>query len=170
LSEPVKFLEIGKIVKTHGLKGRLKAVAYLESEETLQSLKEVYLEGKTEEKKLFPLRGIRPGRGNFILQLKDVDEIGKAAPLVGSRVLIPVAQREKLPDGEYYWQDLLGITAVTEDGHILGKIRGIIPTGSNDVYVCREGDREILLPAITEVIRKVDVEGRVMVVRLLDGL
>ena len=77
---------------------------------------------------------------------------------------------EKLPDGEYYWQDLLGITAVTEDGQILGRIRGIIPTGSNDVYVCREGSREILLPAITEVIRKVDVEGRIMVVRLLDGL
>ena len=166
----MKFLEIGKIVKTHGLKGRLKVKSYLESEELLQSLREVYVERETEERKHFPLRGIQIGNGSFLVHLEGVDDIGKAASLVGCRILAPCEQLEKLSGDEYYWRDLLGLVVVTEGGQVLGKIRSIFPTGSNDVYVCDGGEREILLPAITEVVRKVDLEEGIMVVRLLDGL
>ena len=112
----------------------------------------------------------RIGNGNFLLHLEGVDDIGKAASLVGSRVFASSEYLEKLSSGEYYWRDLLGLAVVTEEGLILGKIRGIFPTGGNDVYICSGGEREILLPAIAEVIRKVDLEGGTMVVRLLDGL
>jgi 16S rRNA processing protein RimM len=59
---------------------------------------------------------------------------------------------------------------VTEDGKPLGRIEGIFPTGSNDVYVCKAGGKEILLPAIDEVIRSVNIEAGTVVVRLLKGL
>jgi 16S rRNA processing protein RimM len=52
----------------------------------------------------------------------------------------------------------------------LGRIESVFPTGSNDVYVCRKGEKEILLPAIEEVVRKIDMDRRIMVVRLLKGL
>jgi len=77
---------------------------------------------------------------------------------------------KKLPEGEYYWREIIGLKVVTEDDQVLGRIESVFPTGSNDVYVCRGGEREILLPAIGEVVRKVDTAGRIMVVRLPEGL
>ena len=85
-------------------------------------------------------------------------------------VWIPSEKMQKLPEGEYYWREIIGLQVVTEEGKILGRIESVFPTGSNDVYICRGGEREILLPAIVDVIRKIDTEHRVMVVRLLKGL
>ena len=67
-------------------------------------------------------------------------------------------------------RDLIGLRVVTDAGEALGTVESIFPTGSNDVYVCRGGSREILLPAIGDVIREIDLEKGVMVVRLLEGL
>lgn len=67
-------------------------------------------------------------------------------------------------------RDLMGLHVVTEEGRFLGRIESIFPTGSNDVYVCAGGEREILLPAISDVILKIDLEKKEMVVRLLPGL
>jgi 16S rRNA processing protein RimM len=76
----------------------------------------------------------------------------------------------KLPEGEYYWSEIIGLQVLTEEDEILGRIEAVFPTGGNDVYVCRGGGREILLPAIGDVVRKIDTDRGVMVVRLLEGL
>jgi 16S rRNA processing protein RimM len=77
----------------------------------------------------------------------------------------------ELSDGEYYWNEVIGLQVVTEDDRVLGRIETVFPTGSNDVYVCRSPEgREILLPAIVDVVRAIDRERGVMVVRLLKGL
>jgi 16S rRNA processing protein RimM len=77
---------------------------------------------------------------------------------------------KELPPGEYYWRDIIGLDVYTEEGKLLGRIESVFPTGSNDVYVCKGGQREILLPAIVDVIRQIDINRRVMTVRLLEGL
>ena len=164
------FLEIGKIVKTHGLQGHLKAVSYCDSEGLLRSLKEVTIEWEGGKRKPFALTGIRIRKGSFLLQLEGVENIEEAESLVGGRIIVPREQWEKLPEGEYYWEELLGLTVLTEEGRFLGRITSVFPTGSNDVYVCSEGEREIMLPATHEVIRNVDVAGGIMMVRLLEGL
>ena len=76
----------------------------------------------------------------------------------------------RLPDGEYYWHEIIGLEVVTEDDRSLGKVVSVFPTGSNDVYVCRGNGREILLPAIGDVVRRIDRDRKVMEVRLLKGL
>ena len=83
---------------------------------------------------------------------------------------MPRDKLARLPAGEYYWEELLGLQVVTEAGEVLGQIESIFPTGSNDVYVCRAGSREILLPGIADVVRRIDPQSGVMVVRLLEGL
>jgi 16S rRNA processing protein RimM len=64
----------------------------------------------------------------------------------------------------------MGLQVRTEEGRLLGVIEEILPTGSNDVYVCRGGEREILLPAIADVIREIDTKKGFVTVRLLEGL
>jgi 16S rRNA processing protein RimM len=113
---------------------------------------------------------VQTGKDFFILQLGGVDDRDAAERLRGSSVWISSEKTVKLADGEYYWSEIIGLQVLTEEERILGRIESVFPTGSNDVYVCRGGDREILLPAIEEVVRKIDTDRGVMVVRLLKGL
>ena len=83
---------------------------------------------------------------------------------------MPSEQMKELPDGEYYWHEIIGLDVVTEEGLPLGRIESVFPTGSNDVFVCRGSEKEILLPAIGDCILKIDRNRGIMVVRLLKGL
>jgi 16S rRNA processing protein RimM len=93
-----------------------------------------------------------------------------AKNLVGCKVYLPKDILEKLPDGEYYFQDIIGLDVYSEEGNYIGKIESIFPTGSNDVYVCRGEGKETLLPAISHVIKKIDINQRIMTVKIPDGL
>jgi 16S rRNA processing protein RimM len=167
---PTQFFEIGKIVKSCGLKGRMKAVSYLGSNDKLQNLDELYIAQGTEKKGPFKLKGIRSRGKSFFLEIEGVEDLQSAKALIGCQVLIPADKLEELPEGEYYWRDMIGLKVVTEEGRFLGVIETIFSTGSNDVYVCSGGEREVLLPGIADVIRKIDIDRGMMVVRLLEGL
>jgi len=167
---PTEFFEIGKIVKSCGLRGRMKAISYLESNGTLQSLDEVYIRRERDETGPFKLKAVIVRGKSFFLELEGVEDCESANALAGCQVLIPVNKLKKLPEGEYYWRDIIGLKVITEDGQILGTIETIFATGSNDVYVCRGDERELLLPGIADVIRKIDTDQGMVVVRLLEGL
>ena len=167
---PIKFFEIGKIVKSFGLRGRIKAVSYLESNDKLQDLDELYIGYGNEKKWPFKLKGIQSRGKSFFLEIEGVENLQSANALIGCQVLIPTDKLEELPEGEYYWRDMIGLKVVTEEGNILGVIEAIFPTGSHDVYVCSGGEREVLLPGIADVIRRIDIDRGMMVVRLLEGL
>jgi len=166
----MKFFEIGEIVKSHGLKGRMKVKSYVEAGEDLSSVREAMIVKGNNEPSGYTVRKIIPHKNFFFLELETVDTVDDADAFVGSMVLVPESDLAELSEGEYYWSDLSGLHVVTEDGRFLGCIESIFPTGSNDVYVCCGGERELLLPAISDVILKIDLEKKEMVVRLLEGL
>jgi 16S rRNA processing protein RimM len=167
----MRWIEIGQIIKSHGLAGRVKALSYLESNRLLPSLKEARIGQDRDSAKRYPIENVRPeGRTHFSLTIEGIEDRNAADALRGLSIFLPYDSLETLPEGEYYWEDLIGLAVVTEDGKPLGQIESIFPTGSNDVYVCKEGGREILLPAIAEVIRSVDVQAGTVVVRLLKGM
>jgi len=167
----MRWVEIGRIVRAHGLSGRVKVLSYLESDRLLPSLTEAWVGRNRDSAKRYPIENARPeGRAHFSLKLGGVEDRTAADGLRDLAVYVPYASLGALPEGEYYWEDLIGLRVKTEDGRPLGVIEGVFPTGSNDVIVCRAGTREILLPAIAEVIRAVDIGAGRMVVRLLKGL
>jgi 16S rRNA processing protein RimM len=166
----MELLEIGKIVRPHGIAGRMKVLSHLETQDVLNDLAEVSVGRKAQEAVVFSLEAVQPGRGSFVLKLKGIEDRDAAARHKGSSVWMTSEIMKNLPEGEYYWRDIIGLHAVTEEGESLGRIESVFPTGSNDVYVCRNGKKEILLPAIGEVVRKIDMDRKVMVVRLLKGL
>ena len=166
----MELIEIGRIVRSHGLEGRVKVLSYLESPEVLNGLSGLFVGRSVQEALLFPLVAVKAGRDFFILQLGGVADRDAAERLRGSSVWMPSEEMQKLPEGEYYWREIIGLQVLTEEDEILGRIEAVFPTGGNDVYVCRGGGREILLPAIGDVVRKIDTDRGVMVVRLLKGL
>lgn len=104
------------------------------------------------------------------IKLAGVDTRDQAETLRGAWLMVPEAEAEPLPPGEYYWHQLIGLDVITEEGRRLGCLTEILETGSNDVYVVCDDSRELLIPATKDVIRGVDLEGHRMAVRLLPGL
>jgi 16S rRNA processing protein RimM len=166
----MELLEIGRIVRPQGLSGRVRLRSYLQTEDTLDGVAEVSVGREGREAVSFPLEAVQARRGALILKLKGIEDRDAAERLSGSSVWILAGKMKALPEGEYYWREIIGLSVVTEEGMPLGRISAVFPTGSNDVYVCRGGAEEILLPAIAEVIREIDREHGRMVVRLLKGL
>ncbi len=171
MNKRMDFLEIGKIVKAHGLKGRVKVLSYLDSGGAmLQSLDEVFISHGKDKGVSFALKYFQVKGKCFYLDMEGIENIDQAEALLGCSVLVPAAKMGALSEGEYYWQQLIGLEVMTEAGTLIGTLAEIFPTGSNDVFVCRGGAREILLPAIADVVLTVDLEKKIMVVRLPEGL
>lgn len=163
-------LEIGEVVRPHGLKGRIKAKSYLVSKGSTQGLEEVFLRKSKEPVVRYRIKTLQVERRTLFLELEGIDDVEAAARSVGCRIFMSPDKLEKLPEDEYYWYELLGLQVRTEEGQSLGRIESIVPGANHDVYVCAGNEGEVLLPAIGEVIRKIDIDAGVMVVRLLEGL
>jgi 16S rRNA processing protein RimM len=162
--------EIGKVLKPRGLKGQMRCFSHLESDGLRKSPEEVCLKTPGGGANFHRLREITFAGKYFFLSVEGVDSPEAVQALAGSDVLAPVDVLIPLAEDEYYWRDIIGLDVVTDTGQPLGKVKEIFATGSNDVYVCHDGNKEILLPAIEDVILKIDLVEKRIVVHLLEGL
>ena len=162
--------EVGEIVKTHGLQGCIKMISYLETKSTFSKSDFIYVETSPGHKHRFGLKKVSASGKAFFLELNEINDVEAAKNLVGCKVYLSKSILKKLPEGEYYFQDIIGMNVFSENGKFIGNIESIFSTGSNDVYVCRAPDREILLPAISDVIKHIDIQQRIMTVIIPEGL
>jgi len=163
-SEP-EFLAVGKIGRTHGLRGELWMNIYTDFPERLESGKSVFLGGRHEERIIasFKVSGVRA-----LIHFKDVHTPEEADKYKNQIVYVLQDALPELPDGEYYHHDLIGMRVQDENQLDLGVLSDIITTGANDVYVVKDPDdekNEILIPAIPDVILEVKVQTGIMVVK-----
>jgi 16S rRNA processing protein RimM len=116
------------------------------------------------------LERARLDRHGAILKLAGVDSREDAERLRGQILCVAEADAVQLPGGTYFWHQIVGLRVHSDEGEDLGLVAEIIPTGGNDVYVVRDGGREILLPAIKDVVREIDLAGGIMTVHMIEGL
>ena len=165
------FIAIGRVSKPHGVKGEIRIEYFnLEEPHVFSHYQTIFLQG--DEKSLHPYRllTVRPHKKFILAQLEGIQSRAEAEQLRGKVVLIDPAELPPLKEDEYYWQDILGMRVVSENGEDVGTIKEIIPTGSNDVYVVEKGAQEILIPATQDVIISIDIEARTMIIHPLEGL
>ncbi len=163
-------ISIGKVLKPHGVKGELKIGLLTDHPERFSSLSRVYLASPRGEVRQCTVAAVQYRQGTPYLLLAGYEAPERARELAGWLVQVPEEEAVPLPEGRYYWFELIGMEVETENGERLGTITDIFPTGSNDVYVVQAGEREVYLPATKEVILQVDRKGKRMVVHLLAGL
>ncbi len=164
------FLEIGQIVNSYGIKGFFKVVPFTDDITRFDNLKNIYIERnkKLESKEI---EEVKYHKNLVLLKIKGIDDINDTEQYKNCYLKIDRKDAIGLPEDTYFITDLMGIEVFTEEGKHLGNIVDIFPTGSNDVYVVKdESGNQILLPAIGEVIKKVDVTARKMIVKLISGL
>ncbi|MBT8490895.1 MAG: ribosome maturation factor RimM, partial [Deltaproteobacteria bacterium] len=99
-------LEIGKIVKPVGFKGRMKVVSYMESPHVLESLQSVLVQRRDRDPDVYRIKVIKVAKKSFFLELDGIENSDSAESLVGCHVLISSDKLETLPEGEYYWRDI----------------------------------------------------------------
>jgi 16S rRNA processing protein RimM len=161
-SEP-EFLIVGRIQRPHGVGGEIRMEVLTDFPERLRQGQTVYL---GPEHRPVVLAGLRPIEGAMLIRVEGVSDRDQAALLRGNEISIQGGSLPKLPEGQYYHHQLIGIRVFDETGADLGVLEQILETGANDVYVVKpEEGAEVLLPAIEEVILSVDTEGRRMTVR-----
>lgn len=162
---------VGKIVNTHGVKGEIKVMPTTEEPSRFEKLKTIYIEQR-KQMTAYEIQSVRYHKGCVLLKLKGVEDMNAAELLKGS--ILKIDRKDSLPlkKDEYYISDLFGLQVYTEEGRYLGELVDIIETGSNDVYAVRKEDREkdLLLPAIKQVIKEVNIADQKMIAHLLEGL
>jgi 16S rRNA processing protein RimM len=158
---------IARVLAPHGIRGELKCAILTDFPRRFASTKRVLLGPQHEP---FAVQRARV-QGNFVLlKLDGLDTRDAADRWRNALVEVPQAERVKLPRDHYRWEDVIGLAVRTEEGESLGHVRDIIQTGANDVYVVDTDPGELLVPAIKDVVKRIDPANGEMVVRLLEGM
>ena len=165
-----KYLEIGQIVNTNGLKGILKIKPLTDDITRFEDLEAVYIE-KAKELIKYNIQEVKYNKNMVLLKLEGIDDISEAEKYKNCYIKINREDALKLEENSYFVVDIIGLEVYTEEEELLGKVIEVFSTGSNDVYTIKNSERkEILLPAISEVIKKVDIPNKKIIVHLLEGL
>lgn len=162
------FLVVGKLRRPHGVHGELLMEVITDFPERLCSGVTVYI-GET-----YQPHTIRSQRWNgafLLLKFDDYHDPETAGAQRNQLVYVRTEDRPPLPEGEYYHHQLIGMRVISDEGQLLGLLMQILDTGANDVYLVQpESGAELLLPAIPDVVREIDLEHGEMHVHLLPGL
>ena len=160
---------IGQVVALFGVHGELKVRLLTDIPNRFSNLETIYVGASHAS---FPIQSVRPYKGEMIvLKLKGIDDANSAESLLKQELFIPLSELAKLPQDSYYQHDILGLQVLTLDGQDLGQIVDIIVTGSNDVYIIKNPEgSQVLIPAIKDVIKQIDLIRRTMHIDPLPGL
>lgn len=164
---PPEYLSVGEIVAPFGLRGELKVLLDTDFPELILAATHLYIGDPPIR---YAVEWARQVRGMVRLKLVGCDSREAAEALRGQLVQVLAEEAPSPGEGEYYYHQLIGLEVWSEEGEYLGRVIEVFPTGSNEVLVVRGGTGEILLPAIEEVVRVVDLAAGRLWVHLLEGL
>ena len=164
-----QMLRVGVITSTHGVRGEVKVFPTTDDAKRFKTLKKVILDGR--EPLELSIEQVKFFKNMVILKFKGYDNINDVETWRQRDLLITRDQAVELKEDEYFITDLIGLTVVNEEEAVLGRVKDVLETGANDVYVVElTGGKELLLPAIKDCILNVDLEDGRMKVHVLDGL
>ena len=163
-----KYLEAGKVVGTHGINGDLRVEVWCDTVEFLCSFKTLYMD---QGRKEININSLKSHKNIAIMHIENVDTIEEAEKIRG-KILYINRKNVKLPEGEYFIQDIIGLEVVNaQTNQSYGKITEVFKTGANDVYqITSEENKNYLIPVIKEVILNIDVSNNKILISPMKGL
>lgn len=162
-----EFIETGKIVNIHGLKGEVKVMPWSDVPNFICEFDVLYC-GK--ERKVYEVESARVHKNMVLIKFRGVDS-PEAANLLRNSIVYIDRNDIELDEGTYFIQDLIGLTVKDADtGEEYGTVKDVFETGANDVYEVKKGEKTFLVPAIPDVIVNTDIENSLLIIRPLEGL
>ncbi len=163
-------LTVGEITAPFGIKGEAKVRLDTDFPDRFARMKQVCLRWASGATRIAEIETARVNQGQVVLKLRGIDTRTDAESLRGAMLQIRPDEAVRLPNNEFYIHDLLGCMVVLESGRELGRIKSVLRGPGNDVYAIGEGKDEILLPAVRDVVKSVDIVARTVVVSPTPGL
>lgn len=165
----LEYLSIGQIVNIHGFKGEVKVYPLTNDMSRFKKLTEVYVEENNQLVK-YEIEDLKFLSTTIAMKLKGIDTEEAANKLRNFYIKVDRKSAVKLPKDSYFICDLIDLEVYDEKGMLLGTIRDVIQTGSNDVYVVHNSGKDILVPALKQVVKEIDMKNKKIVVELPEGL
>jgi len=164
-SSDLEFITIGRILTFWGTEGKLKVKVITDFPQRFAPSATVYV-----NRQPMTIDSTEWHKGKAIIKLNTIDSIGAAQRLRGQPIEIHHSQVYPLPEGQYYHFQLIGLEVWTTQGKLLGNITEILTAESNDNYVVRGNDGEILIPAIEDVVKSIDLNKGRIIIEAIPGL
>jgi len=165
------FLPIGKVVNAHGIHGAIKVYSYSKSFSAFETGNTLYFKNDSDSTaSCYRVKWSAPHSRFALVLFEGIDSRSLAHSLKGYEIFIEKAKLPELEEKTYYWDDIIGLNVYTTDGDLLGKVESIIQTGSNDVYIVKNEEKEVLIPALESVVLDIDLDQKTMKVQLPEGL
>ncbi len=165
-----RYINIGKIVNTQGIKGEVRVIPLTDYPERFLRMDKVLVNNRG-NLKTYQIEKVREHKKFFIIKFTEIADMDAAILLKNSLLQVPESELTKLPANTYYIFQLEGLAVFTAEGLRLGTLQEVISTGANDVWVVKsEAGQEVLIPAIKQVVKSVDLESRKVIVELPEGL
>lgn len=161
---------MGRVVGTHGVHGELKVILLTDFPQRFRPGTRLYIQ-QGDNSAIVTVAGARYAGKSFLLKLVEINDADHAGALRGAALRVEPWEVEPLPEGHYYHFQLIGSRVYTITGEYLGILTEIFPTGANDIYVARDDSgKEILIPALKTVVRRIDLARKELHVKLPPGL
>jgi len=164
-TEPER-LVVGRIVKPHGIRGEVSVEVYSDAPERFERGARL----DAEDGRAFTVTAARPHQGRLLVLFEQIADRNAAEEARGIVLSIPASEARALSAGSYYPHQLEGITVVDEEGEEVGVWVRALESPAHDVWVIRSGGREVLVPAVRDVVRDVNLDERRIVISVLPGL
>lgn len=165
-------LKVGKIVNTHSLKGEVKVISSTDFEEQrFEKGTELLITRGNQVVKEVTVESYRTHKNNLLVKFVGIDSIEEAEKLKNLQIKIDSENIGELEENEYYFHEIIGCEVFDENGKSLGEISEILTPGANDVWVIKsQNGKEILIPYIEDIVKKIDVENKKIDIEVMEGL
>ena len=165
-------LKVGKIVNTHSLKGEVKVISSTDFEEQrFEKGTELLVTRGNQVVKEVTVESYRTHKNNLLVKFVGIDSIEEAEKLKNLQIKIDSENIGELEENEFYFHEIIGCEVFDENGKSLGEISEILTPGANDVWVIKsQNGKEILIPYIEDVVKKIDVENKKIDIEVMEGL
>src|SRR5688572_29103685 len=164
------YVSVARVAGAHGIRGALRLRPHHVPAASIAAGRQVLLRQAGQDTPHMVRRVAPHGRGQLLLELDEVSDRSAAERLRGADVLVAPEALPPLDAGEFYWHEMPGYRVETVDGIALGEITGTMHTGTTDVWIVREGARELLIPVVRDVVAAIDRDARRVLVTPLPGL
>ena len=161
------YFQIGKIINTHGLKGHVKVMPLTDDNKRYEKLKKIHLEGTDKE---LEIEKVWYNKGFVMLKFKGYDNIDDVISFKDKFILIHKSDAVQLPEDSYFIHDIIGLEVYTVNDIKLGKITNVLQPGANDVYVVKNEKKEYLIPAVKDIVKKIDLSEKKIIIDPIEGM
>jgi 16S rRNA processing protein RimM len=164
-------ISFGKISKVHGLSGEVRFIPFSRQLDNISTLERIFIV-KTPGSSPVELiiTKSRVHKHTAVLKIQGIDSIEDAEKLVGTVIHVEMSDLEELDDDEYYWFDLIGLKAYTEEGQYIGEVKDLIDRSLQSLLVVKDDKKEYLIPLTEPIVKEVNLKQSKIIITPIEGL